>query len=105
MSGYKFLLPPKDREIVFIRVIKPCHWVNRPGQLLTFLKPGDITWSFATTVKTKYDYELKCDVIDHQYYYSNNLSIIPENNRYFSNFDSSCFELLETFTQRINHQV
>jgi len=79
-------------EIVYLKVIKKLHWLNEPHRTCDYIPIGAITWSIPFYFNKSENglYETK-----------ENKCIIIENNRYFVNFDPSCFEVLHTSIQKI----
>lgn len=98
--NYKYNPIPKDLEdVVFLEVVKPLHWHNNMQHLVNcdIIPVGAITW---VSLKAWH-----YDMIDNIPVLINNESmqyaITPENNRYYCNFDPSCFKILHTSKQRI----
>lgn len=92
---YKYLDIPTNTDVVFLLVIKPLHWTNNPEDTKCgdSVPVGAVTWvsklsSAVRNSKNKNSLNPDC-------------SVHLENNRYASNYDPSCFELLLTSKQNI----
>lgn len=98
--SYKYNPIPKDLEdVVFLEVVKPLHWHNNVNNNLNCdnIPVGAITW---------------CRIRPSQYNIIDNVPVLkngedfrfavtPENNRYYCNYDPSCFKILHTSKQKI----
>lgn len=70
---------PGNSDVVWLRVVKTLHWVQRPSQKRPCIPVGAITWVNRTNWVT-------CSTED-------NRGCHPENNRHCCNFAASCFEV------------
>lgn len=92
---YKYSDIAPDQDVIFLLVIKPLHWTNDPedDKYGDSIPVGAITWISKSTFAACESKGLKTLVPG--------ISVHPENNRYVSNFDPSCFEILITSKQKI----
>jgi hypothetical protein len=91
---YKYREIEPGEDVLFLLVIKPLHWNGVPDDTKCShcIPVGAITWVYAHNVALDKD--------GNRYLYPGD-SVHCENNRYVSNFDASCFELLITSKQKI----
>ena len=106
-KGYKYRHIPSyvsdNKSVVFLQVIKKPHWQDNPDKGIGY--DGDEYYDRHTD---GYPSEKKLDVGDvtwttSKYYQNNKLSenLIIEDNRYATNFDPSCFEVLMTTYKKV----
>jgi hypothetical protein len=94
---YKYTPYPNDVGlIIFLEVVKPIFWDGkhdeRPAKQCTHIPVGSITWVRAGGYKFSLDGTKFTDDCG---------SIHIEGNRYGINMDPSCFEILQTFNQKL----
>lgn len=92
---YKYREIEPGDDVVFLLVIKPLHWINVPEQTEhnDFIPVGALTWVSKKSAAIRNSKNK--DSLSPDY------SVHLENNRYYANFDPSCFELLLTSKQKI----
>lgn len=98
--SYKYRPIPEDVNPIFLEVIKPLYWHNRAEdnpELYGMIPVGSITWMKNAHCLYKVVDGLPVLLVGPQATYG----IIPEDNRYFCNFDPSCFKILHTSKQKI----
>jgi hypothetical protein len=100
IMSYKYRPVPKDTDVLFLEVIKPLFWHNddeNNSKYYDFIPVGSITWM----LNRKCSYNM-IDGLPVLITGSNTLNAVtPENNRYYCNFDPSCFKILHTSKQKI----
>jgi hypothetical protein len=100
MNNYKYSTPPDDMDIVYLLVVSELVW-NCEGDFVKDTVPlslkgkipnvGDITWVSRHNLYDRDTKEISLDVS----------SVHIERNRFGSNIDPSCFEILHTSKQKI----
>ena len=98
--SYKYIPIPKDVDVMFLEVIKPLHWHNRPEdspERYENISVGSITWIKKGSCSYKMIDGLPVLTVSDEAI----CGVIPESNRYCANFDPSCFKILHTSTQKI----
>lgn len=98
--SYKYNPIPEGLDVLFLEVIKPVHWHNRPEDHDNYyvkIPVGSITWTRKVSCIYKIVDNLPVLIDDSNAIYA----ITPENNRYCANYDPSCFRILHTSTQKI----
>lgn len=98
--SYKYHPIPKGLDVLFLEVIKPLHWHNRPednSEYYDKMPVGSITWARKVSCIYKMIDGLPVLIVGPNATYA----ITPENNRYCANYDPSCFRILHTSTQKI----
>lgn len=97
MVKYKYQKPQDGEKIVFLTVIKPPHWEGRPKDICHKLPVGALTWCYERYVN-KDENGIYCF---RNSFGDEETCVIIEHNRYGINFDSKCFEIQYTSTQKI----
>ena len=96
--SYKYIPIPEGTDVLFLEVIKPLHWLNKPYETKYCDIPvGAITWMR----KNDFNFTLLDGVPFLTSGENLRYSITPENNRHYANFDPSCFKVLHTSKQKI----